>query len=58
MNKIIVVFFSMIALISCAETWQGVKKDSKEIGHSIGEAGTELGEAISDVFNGDKEAEE
>jgi len=60
MNTIIIVCFSMMLLVSCAETWTGVKKDTKTITRSVGDAGNHLGKKIGEVFSGDnkKEGEE
>jgi len=54
MKKIIILtmFFSLMA---CAETWQGVKKDSKAIAKSVGEAANELGDAIGETLNSDED---
>ena len=53
----ILIFVIAMALISCGETWRGVKKDSEVIGKSISEAGSELGEKIKEVFDGDENTE-
>lgn len=55
--RTIIMFVVVMALVSCGETWRGVKKDSSAIGKSIGEAGTELGEKIKEVFDGDEKTE-
>ena len=55
MNKIIFVFMAVIALAGCQETWKGVKKDTKTIATSVGEAGNHLGKKIGDAVSGDND---
>ncbi len=57
MNKIIVVLLAVVSLVACQETWQGVKKDTKTITRSVGDAGNELGKKIGDTLSDDKEKE-
>ena len=62
MIKTIVIFLAAASLLACAETWEGVKKDTKTITQSVGDAGNELskkiGEALNDDSDSDKESEE
>jgi len=58
MRQIFIVFFVAIALVSCGETWRGVKKDTGSIAKSIGKAGTELGEKIDKTLSDDEKTEE
>ena len=59
-KKIILLFLMAVALVACQETWKGVKKDTKTITRSVGDAGNHLGKTIGDAISGekDKEAEE
>ena len=57
MRKIIIIPMLSVSLMACAETWQGVKKDSEVIDKSISEAGAELGKKIEEVFSSDDEKE-
>lgn len=57
MKQIIIVFFLAMALVSCGETWRGVKKDTKSIAKSIGKAGVELGEKIDETLTDDEKTE-
>ena len=57
MIKIIIILILSVSLMACAETWQGVKKDSEVIGKSINEAGAEVGKKIEEVFSSDDEKE-
>ena len=58
MKKIIFVIMVAVSLAACAETWEGVKKDTKTITRSVGDAGNQLGEKIGDAVSRDKEGEE
>ena len=57
MRKIIIVLLATVSLVACQETWKGVKKDSKTITRSVGDAGNHLGKQIGKALNGDKEKE-
>lgn len=57
MKQIIVVLFLAITLVSCAETWTGVKKDTKTITRSVGDATNELADKIGETLGDDKEKE-
>ena len=54
MKKIIILAMSF-TLMACTETWQGVKKDSKAIAHSVGDAANELGETIGETLKSDED---
>lgn len=55
MRKIMMVLFFGFFLLACAETWQGVKKDSKAIADSVGKAANELGDEIGKTLNSDED---
>ncbi len=57
MKKIIFVIMVAVSLLACVETWEGVKKDTKTITRSVGDAGNELGKKIGDTLSDDKEKE-
>jgi len=44
--SVIIAAFLLFTLVACSNTWEGIKKDSKEIGKSIGEATKNAGNAI------------
>ena len=58
MKKIIVVFMMVMSLLACAETREGVKKDSKEITRSVGDAGNELADTIKESLADDNEKQD
>jgi len=58
MKKIIVVFMMAISLLACAETWEGVKKDSKEITRSVGDASNEIADTIKESLADDNEKQD
>ncbi|MFC1589488.1 hypothetical protein ACFL3P_04370 [Pseudomonadota bacterium] len=58
MKKIIFVFMCVVSLVACAETWEGVKQDSKEVTRSVGDAGNKLVDKIKESVNGDKEEQD
>jgi predicted small secreted protein len=35
--------------MSCSNTWEGIKEDSKELGNSIGKAAENTGKSIQEV---------
>ena len=55
MTKIIMVLLATVSLMACTETWQGVKKDTKEVTRSVGDAGNQLGKKISDALSSDED---
>ncbi|MDH5612839.1 MAG: hypothetical protein OEY66_10340 [Gammaproteobacteria bacterium] len=57
MRKIIILL-ATVSLMACNETWQGVKKDSKEVARSVGDAGNQLADKVKGSLNSDKEKED
>ena len=55
MRQSFIVFFMAIALVSCGETWRGVKKDTGSIAKSIGKAGTTLGKKIDKTLSSEED---
>jgi len=45
----LVAVFSLVVLSACANTWEGIKKDSSEAGKAIGEAAENTGKAIQEA---------
>lgn len=56
-KEIIFVLMLATSLIACAETWEGVKKDSNEVTRSVGDAGNALADKIKETLTDDKESE-
>lgn len=54
MKKMFFVFMAAIALVACVETWEGVKKDTKTITRSVGDAGNELSKQIGEAISSDE----
>ncbi|MCW8924147.1 MAG: hypothetical protein OQK69_11040 [Gammaproteobacteria bacterium] len=55
MHKVIIVLLTAVGLVACQETWKGVKKDSKTITRSMGDAGNHLGKKISGALSDDED---
>ena len=59
MMRTMMIILAVASLTACQETWKGVKKDTKTITKSVGDAGNHLGKQIGKALNGDeKEGEE
>lgn len=58
MKKIIFVFMVAASLLACAETWQGVKKDTKEVTRSVGDAGNQLVDKVKESLSNDTEKQD
>lgn len=48
--KLLMLTVSVFFLIACSNTWEGIKKDSKDIGHEIGEAAETAGKNIKEAL--------
>lgn len=47
--RLFILMVSIMFLFSCSNTWEGIKKDSEEVGHAIGEAAETAGKKIKEA---------
>jgi predicted small secreted protein len=48
--KLFILVTSLMFLLSCSNTWEGIKKDSKDVGEAVGEAAEKAGKSIKEAL--------
>lgn len=45
----LLIFIAAVFMLASCNTWEGIKKDSKDVGEAIGEAAETVGKAIKEA---------